>query len=256
MNAAKPPGIYADAVMAASILLLGVFLALTGAGILERWRSSATHRQAPDVDDLMGVLATAAGLGIVCWWLLSILMATTAAILERLGRRGAAAAADRFCPAFMRRLTVAVFSVQLVAVPLAHAADSPAGPAWVPTQELTVAADPTASVAWSPTKETDGPSPAPDLQPDWRPHAPVTEPGLLAAPPVRAVQVAAGAANEVAVLSGDTLWDIAARELGPAATDVEVALQWPRWYLANRAVIGENPDVLLPGQILKSPSAA
>jgi nucleoid-associated protein YgaU len=204
----------------------------------------------------MGVLATAAGLGIVGWWILSILVAAAAAILERHGRRSAATAANRFCPAFMRRLTVAVFSVQLVAVPLAHAAESPAGPAWVPTQELTVAADPRASAAWSPTKETDGLSPAPQLESDWLPHAPVTEPGLLAVFPVRSVQAPTGAANEVAVLSGDTLWNIAARELGPAATDVEVALRWPRWYLANRDVIGENPDVLLPGQILKSPSTA
>ncbi|UZX03911.1 LysM peptidoglycan-binding domain-containing protein [Arthrobacter sp. CDRTa11] len=243
--------------MAASILLLGVFLALTGAGLLEQWRASAAHRQAADVDDFIGLLATATGLGIVAWWMLSILVATAGAILERHGRRSAAAAADRFCPAFMRRLTMAVFSVQLVAVPMAHAADSPPGPAWIPAQELSLPADPAASVAWGSTaRETDQPVPAADLQPGWRPHTPVTEPGLLAAPPVRAVQVATGAGNEVAVLSGDTLWDIAARELGPAATDVEVALQWPRWYAANRGVIGENPDVLLPGQILKSPSAA
>ena len=58
------------------------------------------------------------------------------------------------------------------------------------------------------------------------------------------------------MLAGDTLWDIAARELGPAASDVEVALHWPRWYQANKAEIGENPDVLLPGQILKPPAAA
>jgi nucleoid-associated protein YgaU len=58
------------------------------------------------------------------------------------------------------------------------------------------------------------------------------------------------------VHAGDTLWDIAARELGPAATDVDVARHWPRWYQANKAAIGQNPHVLLPGQILKSPSAA
>jgi nucleoid-associated protein YgaU len=52
------------------------------------------------------------------------------------------------------------------------------------------------------------------------------------------------------------LWDIAASAMGPGATDVEVALEWPRWFEANRAVIGQNPDVLLPGQILQPPSAA
>jgi nucleoid-associated protein YgaU len=58
------------------------------------------------------------------------------------------------------------------------------------------------------------------------------------------------------VLAGDTLWDIAAHQLGPTASDVDIALHWPRWYEANKAQIGENPHVLLPGQILKAPSTA
>ena len=82
-------------------------------------------------------------------------------------------------------------------------------------------------------------------------------PGLLAAPAVRAAEEAkTEEAGAVAVLAGDTLWDIAAQPMGPGASDVEIALQWPRWYEANRAIIGQNPDVLLPGQILQPPSAA
>lgn len=249
MNAGKSGGLRTDAAMASSIFLLGAFLCITGAALLERWRVSAARRQAPDVDDLLGALATAVGLAIVVWWILSLLLATAAAILERHGRRRAAAAAGKFCPAFMRRLTLAALSVQLLSVPLANAAEPPAGPVWVPTAELTV------SAAWGPETGADRHVPVQD-QPHWRPSAPVTEPGLLVAPPVRAAGGVPGTPAEVAVLAGDTLWDIAARELGPAATDVEVALHWPRWYQANRAVIGGNPDVLLPGQILTSPSAA
>jgi nucleoid-associated protein YgaU len=52
------------------------------------------------------------------------------------------------------------------------------------------------------------------------------------------------------------LWDIASQQLGPAASDVDVALHWPRWYEANKAQIGENPHVLLPGQILRAPSTS
>ena len=61
------------------------------------------------------------------------------------------------------------------------------------------------------------------------------------------------ASQELVVRSGDTLWTIAARHLGPEASDVDVALEWPRWFENNRAVIGSNPDALLPGQILKAP---
>jgi nucleoid-associated protein YgaU len=56
------------------------------------------------------------------------------------------------------------------------------------------------------------------------------------------------------VLAGDPLCDIASQQLGPTASDVEVALHWPRWYEANKARIGESPHVLLPGQILNAPS--
>ena len=52
---------------------------------------------------------------------------------------------------------------------------------------------------------------------------------------------------------GDSLWAIAARHLGPGATDAEVAEEWPRWYAANRAVIGPDPDLVLPGQVLRAP---
>lgn len=78
----------------------------------------------------------------------------------------------------------------------------------------------------------------------------------MAAQPVRGEQTTLPALSEVTVLAGDTLWDIASGHLGPAASDVDVALQWPRWYEANKSQIGESPHVLLPGQILKAPSAA
>ena len=240
--------IRADAAMAASILLLGCFLSVMGAGLVQRWSLSAARQQSPDFDDVLGALANAAGLAVVAWWVLSMILATSAAVLEKVGSKRAAAAVSIFCPAFMRRLAMAALSVQLLSAPVANAAAAPAGPAWVPAQEVAV------SAAWRPTAGE--PKPVPELQPEWRPDALVTDPGLLAALPVRAAQVDSQAPSEVTVLAGDTLWDIAARELGPAATDVDVALHWPRWYQANKAAIGQNPDVLLPGQILKSPSAA
>lgn len=59
---------------------------------------------------------------------------------------------------------------------------------------------------------------------------------------------------EVVVLRGDSLWSIAARDLGPGAADAEIAEAWPRWWAANRAVVGPDPDRLLPGQVLTHPA--
>lgn len=241
----------ADAVMAASILLLGFFLCAAGWSMVERWQLSASRRQGPDVDDLLGAVAVTAGLAIVAWWLFSMVLASAAAVLGKCGRHRAADRAGKCCPAFMRRLAVAALSVQLLSAPLAHADVPPDGPAWVPTQAVAVE-EVAIQVQWSPTVSH---VPASAVRPDWRPSPPVADPGLMAAQPVRAAQ-GPPPPGEVTVLAGDTLWEIASRHLGPAASDVDVALHWPRWYEVNKARIGENPDVLLPGQILKAPSTA
>ena len=55
------------------------------------------------------------------------------------------------------------------------------------------------------------------------------------------------------VRPGDSLWSLSAARLGPFASDVDIALDWPRLYQAIRDVIGANPDLLRPGQILKIP---
>ncbi len=58
----------------------------------------------------------------------------------------------------------------------------------------------------------------------------------------------------VVVHRGDSLWAIAARHL-PAQADVaDVETAWHQWYSANKAVIGNDPNVILPGQILLPPN--
>ncbi|REF37546.1 LysM peptidoglycan-binding domain-containing protein [Thermasporomyces composti] len=59
--------------------------------------------------------------------------------------------------------------------------------------------------------------------------------------------------QQVVVKRGDTLWDIAARHLGPGASNAEIHREWQRWYEANRQVIGDDPNLILPGQILTPP---
>jgi nucleoid-associated protein YgaU len=57
----------------------------------------------------------------------------------------------------------------------------------------------------------------------------------------------------VVVRPGDSLWAIAQRHLPPRASAEQIAAAWPRWYAANRRLIGPNPDLLLPGQRLTPP---
>ncbi len=63
----------------------------------------------------------------------------------------------------------------------------------------------------------------------------------------------APASRTVEVRPGDTLWGLAARSLGPDASDAAIAAAWPQWYAANASTIGPDPDVLHPGQVLVVP---
>lgn len=58
------------------------------------------------------------------------------------------------------------------------------------------------------------------------------------------------------VVSGDCLWDIAEDRLTTGAgtpRDAEVATAVQGWWSANRAVIGPDPDLIRPGQVLRPP---
>jgi len=59
--------------------------------------------------------------------------------------------------------------------------------------------------------------------------------------------------QSVVVRPGDSLWDIAARQLGPNSGDDRIAVLWPHWYAANRQVIGDDPSLIRPGQHLVAP---
>jgi hypothetical protein len=61
---------------------------------------------------------------------------------------------------------------------------------------------------------------------------------------------------EIVVRRGDCLWSVVHRHLGPEASDAEIAAAWPTWFAANRAVIGPDPGLLLPGQRLHPPATS
>jgi nucleoid-associated protein YgaU len=60
-------------------------------------------------------------------------------------------------------------------------------------------------------------------------------------------------AERLVVRPGDTLWAIAA-DLSPTrATAADIARLAHRLYAANREVIGDDPDLIYPGTVLKAP---
>lgn len=58
----------------------------------------------------------------------------------------------------------------------------------------------------------------------------------------------------VTVRPGDTLWNIAARSLPDGASAARIADATRAWYAANRDVIGDDPDVIIPAQRLAPPT--
>ncbi len=63
----------------------------------------------------------------------------------------------------------------------------------------------------------------------------------------------AASGGTVVVLRGDSLWSIAAAHLPAGAGPAAIDTAWRAWYQANKSVIGSDPDLLLPGQILRPP---
>ncbi|MHA7269934.1 LysM peptidoglycan-binding domain-containing protein [Arthrobacter sp. HLT1-20] len=250
-----------DLAMTAATLVLGASLVFSGGSLL-RLRGSTTHgwAQALDLAELLGVAGAGVGIALLCWWLIAMACACLSAVAHARGAEKVAVLAERCSPAFMRRLTTAVLSLNLLATPLLAAANAPVvDPLWhTNTGAGTSTAAPGPSIF--------PPESAVPVEPRWIPHTPETAPDLLVPPSTRpAMELpntpAAQArsphsdnALDVVVKSGDSLWTIASAALGPFSTDVEVAQAWPRWYSANRDTIGEDPNYILPGQVLHAPN--
>ena len=60
-------------------------------------------------------------------------------------------------------------------------------------------------------------------------------------------------ASQVVVAPGESLWSIAADHLHRPSPQ-RVAAAWPRWYAANRAVIGTDPNHIAAGEVLDPPT--
>ncbi|WP_299165975.1 LysM peptidoglycan-binding domain-containing protein [uncultured Arthrobacter sp.] len=229
-----------------AILLLGGVLALVGKMLADSQEASASSGLAYLVGSGVAIFGTL----VLVWWCLSFCFAFIAKVLTRVGRPNAAQRIGAFAPAFMHRAAGLALGVSLIAAPSAHAG--------APVPSLSSAADqvhaagegPALSPQWAPVE-----APA-VLDPSWRPTAPPPAGNLLIKEPRegRSSHVAVG--GEVVVQPGDSLWTITARYLGPAASDAQVAETWPQWYAANKDVIGENAQLLQPGQALHPPTGS
>lgn len=173
--------------------------------------------------DLCALVATAASL-----WLV-LAGAAIAAIGVRAPGARWSRQVHRVAPAAWRRVVLAALGTTLLAAPLPAYATSP---------------DPGAR----PVVVAGSPSPRADLSglrlPD-RPSGAVSAP---VTPPER---------SAVVVSAGDCLWSIAERALnadGPGrAGHREIAAAAHAWHVANRAAIGDDPDLIRPGMSLSPP---
>ncbi len=67
---------------------------------------------------------------------------------------------------------------------------------------------------------------------------------------------AATSGGSVSVRPGDSLWSISRAHLRAAGADAspaDVARAWPQWWEANRQLVGDDPDLVLPGAQLTPP---
>lgn len=242
-----------DLIQAAAAAAAGLLLVWSGTRLSEHTATFdiLSAGSLTDLQSFAALAASAAGLLVLAWWTVGMTAGFISALLLRFGKQRAARTVGRFSPEFLRRLAAAALGLQVASVPMAALAVPPPGPA------ESAAGSPAAAVAWGghltidplwqPLQSSGSLDP---FDPHWKPASePVS--GPLPSPPSARWQ--APAHQDVTVTAGDTLWALAAAQLGPLATDAEIASHWPAWFELNRAVIGADPHVLQPGQVLAVP---
>ncbi|GAB3363669.1 LysM peptidoglycan-binding domain-containing protein [Modestobacter lapidis] len=188
------------------------------------------------------LVPVAAAAGWLCWgWGVLGLLLTLASTLPGAAGRAADLALVALLPAGARRLAAVALGLTL-STGAAALVTAPALPQDVAL--ATAAADRPVDGLTGAFVEQVGGAP-----PDW-PQAPVE-------PPPEGFP----SATDRVVLRGDCLWDIAADWLAAgrsptpdaAVDDAAILAAVQAWWQANAAVIGTDPDLLLPGQVLSPP---
>ncbi len=290
----RPPGRSLARRVPAALAGTGAAAATTGLGAAlartagEAWDGLRGPAEVTPEEVLTGVVA-GVGAALCLWLVLGFVISLGAALPGGVGG-WARRLSERTTPLVVRRVAAAVLGGALVATGAtpALAATTP-GPASAGSRAvvLTVAwpAAPTDPSA-SPAPATPGEAYLADrLSPDLAPAAPEHPPTVAPARPVPVVAPGLGALGprsprpavtpatfaptagrettpttsragrgSVTVTAGDTLWSIAAARLGARAQPGDISRAWPRWFAANRAVVGPDPDHISPGQVLEAPS--
>lgn len=250
MPAPVPPAL-ARAVAAGQILAWAGATTAAAVLLLTIWPAPPIGLTAgpPALDDLLATVA--------CTALLLVLLAAAAsawaslvlAAVRRAGSQRLVRLERVVAPGLVRRLAATAIGVGVLAG--AGAAAATAAPVTVAVQPL-VPSWPaeTPGAGAPPTSPTTSTTPAPSAS---GPSEPGTPAGVSAVPQVR--QPGAAPAHDVVVTPGDSLWRIAEQHLPPGSDAGRVAAEWPRWWSANRAVVGDDPDLIRPGQHLSAPVA-
>jgi nucleoid-associated protein YgaU len=182
-------------------------------------------------------------LWLVALWVAAGLAAAAVSLLPGpLGRLGFAVA-RRLTPIAVRRVLATAAGTSILLSPAAALAAPATGGPPAPTATSSVLPP----IGW-PTDPPPATSPA-------RPAPSASRSG----PVVTEQHAAPGSlptASRVMVHAGDSLWSIVGRRLGPASSAARIQAEWPRWYAANRPLIGADPNLLQPGTSLQAPQPA
>jgi hypothetical protein len=211
--------------------------------------------------DAVGLVVLALGSVVAAWFALTACGVLLCLVLRAVGRRwtrGEAAVRTAGAP-LVRRLVGAAAGTAL-GTSLAFSGAS-AAPGDVPDD-----------LGWAPPTAAPAPG-APDTVSGPATSAPVLSGWAAAVEPVATVEPAAGepavrgpaepspeavtaGTHRHVVRPGESLWSIAAhalRAVGRDASNAAVVAAWPAWYRENEAVIGPDPDLIRPGQVLTTP---
>lgn len=226
------------------LLLLATAAVVLTAALLDwataAWADLRALPSTPSATPADAVADVAAVLGLAAWgWLLVGAVVTIAdGVLRRPGRR----LAPRIAPAAWRRLVLTAVGIGALSAPAAVAQANPGeSPHAIAAGTQT---DPGRPPATSVAEAIRG------LRLPDRPY------GRLATVPTDGRtrhDEPSRPVRRVVVRSGDSLWAIAERQLGSQATTQAIATEWQRWYAANRALIGPDPDLITPGMVLHAP---
>ncbi|MGY1986943.1 LysM peptidoglycan-binding domain-containing protein [Blastococcus sp. SYSU DS0669] len=175
------------------------------------------------------------------WGALGLALTATAALPGAAGAL-AAGALRGLLPSGARRAAALALGIGLGIAPPVLGAAAPG----LPLTSAAAAADPGVTAGLPGQAVPDWPAPVAPTAPDGDPRNAI--PDWPEAP----------AAGEHVVVRGDCLWTIAAGHLartgGAQPSTAEVATAVAAWWHANAEVIGPDPDLLLPGQVLRPPA--